>query len=160
MCSASSASLTAVISTVWPAFTLMLEPLGLTLPLATVTLTVTSACSPDGSAVFEGDLVFGIDGEPLEVLLGVSVGALVGADYGVVPGLDPASSPPPQPARTSMPRAGRSASSVLRESVERMRRGAFQQVGSRSRAREAPSCLTNAPGPVFRCAPPVVSRSL
>src|SRR5258708_5260957 len=105
----------------------MLAPLGFTLPLATVTLMVTSAVLPDGSVVFDGVLVCGAVAVPVGVV--TVVGAVLGLDP------EPASELPPQPARTSMPRAGSSASAVPRESVERMRAGAFQQVGSEVRAR-------------------------
>src|SRR5690242_19053609 len=125
MCSSSSASLVAVTRTVCPACTLMVAPLGLTLPLATVTLMVTSAVSPDGSAVFDGELVFGAPG--VGVLVGrVDVGVLAGAlGEGV---LLPLLSPPPQPARTSMPRVGRRAVAAPRVSVERIGPEAFQGV--------------------------------
>src|SRR3954447_21703393 len=147
MCSSSSASLITLTSTVWPAFTLIVAPLGLTLPLATVTSMVTSACSPDGSAVFDGELVFGEPG--VGVLVGrLDVGVLAGALGDGV--LEPLSeSPPPQPARTSMPRVGRRAVAAPRVSVERIGPEAFRGSCEVCGVRDAPSCLTNLDGSVF-----------
>src|SRR4051795_1871850 len=147
MCSSSSVSLTALTRTVCPARTLMVAPLGLTLPLATVTSTVTSACSPDGSAVFDGELVFGEPG--VGVFVGrvdvvVPAGAL--GDGLLAPLLE---SPPPQPTRTSTPRVGRRAEAAPRVSVERIGPGAFRGSCEVCGVRDAPSCLTNLDGSVF-----------
>src|SRR5689334_5296458 len=127
MCSSSLASLTAVTRTVWPALTLTVAPLGLTLPLATVMASVTSAWSPDGSVVVDGVEEFGLPG--VGVFVGTSEGAVVGAVVGVL-GVAPLPESFPQPARTNRARAGRRAVAVPRAIVERMGREAFQRVCS------------------------------